>query len=143
MRYTISLILLTVVLAVQTVQAQDPERPFKTHLYNAEYDVFLTIDFDTQQLNVPGHELYGPLAGYLGRPTNSFYWVVLSATVKDKEATMQLVNDFGSEDLVATLRQTNDSTYVMTQGKGSVIKVPNNGKWLKLPKTVTFKKKQQ
>jgi len=114
---------------------------FCGQLYNKEYDVFMKIDFVKQQLVAPGHELYGSLAGYMGRPYNSFYWVMLTAEVKGQTATMQLVNDFGSEDLMATLTMLNDSTYRFSQGKGSVIKVPNKGKWLKLPKTLDFKLK--
>ena len=54
---------------------------------------------------------------------------------------MQLINDFGSEDLSATLTRENDSIYVFKQGSGNTIKVPNNGKWQKLPKTLEFKRK--
>ena len=59
----------------------------------------------------------------------------------DHEATLQLINDFGSEDLEATLIRQNDSVYVLKQGAGNTIKVPNNGKWQKLPKSIEFIKK--
>ena len=49
-----------------------------------------------------------------------------------------MVNDTGSDDLRATLTQLNDSTYVLRQGSGATIKVPNNNKWQKLPGTLTF-----
>jgi hypothetical protein len=51
-----------------------------------------------------------------------------------------MINDYGSEDLEATLICQNDSTYVLRQGKGSTIKVPNDGKWQRLPQTITLKR---
>lgn len=54
---------------------------------------------------------------------------------------MQLINDFGSEDLRATLIRKNDSVYVLQQNEGNAIKVPRKGKWQKLPKELEFKKK--
>jgi hypothetical protein len=51
-----------------------------------------------------------------------------------------MVNDYGSEDLEATLTRQNDSIYVLKQGKGSTLKVPNNSKWQKLPPILTFKR---
>ncbi|MDE7086412.1 MAG: hypothetical protein K2O48_06995, partial [Prevotella sp.] len=88
-------------------------------------------------------ELYGQLPGFLGKQHNSFCWVITSSRVKDdKEAELQLINDFGSEDLTATLTITNDSTYVLRQINGSSLKVPNKGKWQKLPKALELKKKK-
>jgi len=122
------------------LKAQNEGGMFRGNLYNQEYDVFLRIDLKNKALTVPGHELYGPLAGYIGLPTNSFYWLVIDADIRENTAELQIVNDYGSEDLVATLKQQNDTTYTLTQGKGSLIKLPRNGKWMKLPKTLQFNK---
>ena len=104
--------------------------------------VYLRINFYKQDVTIPGQELYGPLPGYLGKQYNSFCWVITSCEIKnDHEATLQLINDFGSEDLTATLTRQNDSVYVLRQGAGNTIKVPNKGKWQKLPKTLTFKRR--
>ncbi len=54
-----------------------------------------------------------------------------------------LINDTGSEDLTATLTVKNDTTYVLRQMKGSTLKVPNKGKWQKLPTEVTFIKRMR
>ena len=124
------------------VQAQTDGTAFRAYLYNNEYNVYLRINFHDQNIEVPGQELYGKLPGYLGKVNNSFCWVIVSCKVKnDHEAELTLINDFGSEDLSATLTRENDSTYVLRQGSGSTIKVPNKGKWQKLPKTLAFKKK--
>ena len=122
------------------IHAQD--NTFRAYLYNNEYNVYLRINFYDQDVRVPGQELYGILPGYLGKVNNSFCWVITSCQIKnDREATLQLINDFGSEDLTATLTRKNDSIYLFRQGAGSTIKVPNKGKWQKLPKSLEFKRK--
>lgn len=122
--------------------AQKQKDSFRAYLYNNTYNVYLRINFYDQDVTVPGQELYGKLPGYLGKLHNSFCWVITSCEIKDeKKAEMQLINDFGSEDLNATLTRENDSIYVLKQGSGNTIKVPNNGKWQKLPKTLEFKRK--
>lgn len=122
--------------------AQKQGDSFRAYLFNNTYNVYLRINFYDQDVTVPGQELYGKLPGYLGKLHNSFCWVITSCEVKDeKKADLQLINDFGSEDLNATLTRENDSIYVLKQGAGSTIKVPSNGKWQKLPKTLEFKRK--
>ena len=122
------------------IHAQD--NTFRAYLYNNEYNVYLRINFYDQNVRVPGQELYGTLPGYLGKVNNSFCWVITSCQIKnDREATLQLINDFGSEDLTATLTRKNDSIYLFRQGAGNTIKVPNKGKWQKLPKSLEFKRK--
>lgn len=122
------------------IHAQD--NTFRAYLYNNEYNVYLRINFYDQDVRVPGQELYGTLPGYLGKVNNSFCWVITSCQIKnDREATLQLINDFGSEDLTATLTRKNDSIYLFRQGAGNTIKVPNKGKWQKLPKSLEFKRK--
>ena len=116
---------------------------FRAYLYNNEYEVYLRINFYDQDVVIPGQELYGSLPGYLGKKHNSFCWVITSCEVKsDQEAKLQLINDFGSEDLVATLTRQNDSIYILRQGSGSTLKVPFKGKWQKLPKSLELKRRK-
>ncbi len=133
----ISLLCLTAI----CVKAQSKNEPFRAYLYNNEYDVFLRINFYEQDVNVPGQELFGQVPGYLGKKNNSFAWLITSAKINGDKAKLQLINDYGSEDLTATLTRKNDSIYVLKQESGSTLKVPNKGKWLKLPKTLEFKRK--
>ena len=122
--------------------AQKENDAFRAYLYNNEYEVYLRINFYEQDITVPGQDLYGQLPGYLGKLHNSFCWVITSCKVKnEKKAEMRLINDFGSEDLKATLTRQNDSIYILKQEEGSTIKVPRNGKWQKLPKTLELKRK--
>ena len=123
------------------VKAQSKNEPFRAYLYNNEYDVFLRFNFYEQDVNVPGQDLFGQVPGYLGKKNNSFAWLITSAKINGDKAKLQLINDYGSEDLTATLTRKNDSIYVLKQESGSTLKVPNKGKWLKLPKTLEFKRK--
>ena len=124
------------------IWAQKQGDSFRAYLFNNTYNVYLRINFYDQDVTVPGQELYGRLPGYLGKLHNSFCWVITSCDIKsEKKAELQLINDFGSEDLNATLTRENDSIYILKQGAGSTIKVPNNGKWQKLPKIVELKRK--
>ena len=132
---TTSLLFLTVSVTAQT--------PFHAYLINNEYDVYLRINFYDEDITVPGQELYGQLPGFLGKKHNSFCWLITSAKVNGNTATLSLINDYGSEDLVATLAQKNDSVYVLKQEEGSTLKVPKNGKWQKLPKTMEFKRQKE
>ena len=133
---------LLLLLASTAVYAQQDSTTFRAYIYNNEYESYLRINLYDQDIEVPGQELYGKLPGYLGKLHNSFCWVITSCQIKnDRQATLQLINDFGSEDLEATLIRQNDSIYVLRQDKGSTIKIPYNGKWRKLPKTLEFKRK--
>ncbi len=117
--------------------AQQKDDTFRAYLYNNDYEVFLHINLYNQNIEVPQHELYGPVPGYLGKLHNSFCWVITSCQVKDdKKAELQLINDFGSEDLTASLERLSDSIYILKQVSGSTMRVPHKGKWRKLPKTL-------
>ncbi len=85
--------------------------------------------------------MFGDLPGFLGKKNNSFYWLITSGTViSENKAELNLINDYGSEDLKATLTAVNDSTLTLTQGSGSTLKMPNNRKWQKLPKVIRLRK---
>ncbi len=126
------------VLTAISASAQQEKKPFRAYLYNSEYDVFLRIDFYDESITVPGQDLYGSLPGYLGKTHNTFCWLITTAKVKGHTAHIALINDYGSEDLTATLTVKNDSIYELKQVEGSVLRVPKNGKWQKLPKTLTL-----
>lgn len=123
------------------VFAQQSQEDFRGRLVNDEFDVFLHIDFQKQNITIPGQEIYGVLPGYLGKKHNSLCWpITMVKQQKDGEILLTMVNDYGSEDLTATLSLQHDSTYVLKQVSGSTIKVPKNGKWQKLPKTLIFRR---
>ena len=63
--------------------------------------------------------------------------------VDGRTATLDIVNDYGSEDLVALLRVDSDGSYTLTQQEGSTMKVAGKGKWIRLPKVMGFTKKRE
>ncbi len=135
-------VLILLIFTSKVSAQQQGDNAFRAYLYNNEYAVYLRINLYDQDIQVPGQELYGKLPGYLGKHGSSFCWLITSADINsDKEATLQLINDFGSEDLEATLVRQDDSTYVLRHEHGSTIKVPNKGKWQRLPKTLKLKRK--
>ena len=138
MKKTIATILL--LLSLLQANAQEKSGPFRAYLSNKEYNVFLKIDFYKQDITVPGQDLYGELPGYLSKRSNTFCWLITSVDVKGNTATLQMINDYGSEDLTATLTAKSDSIFVLKQIDGGTLKVPNNGKWQKLPKTMELKR---
>ena len=122
--------------------AQGNGKPFKGRFDNDEYKVYLVINLHDQDVKVPGQDIYGELPGYLGKRNNSFCWLITAAEVKSKtKATVSMINEYGSEDLEATLTLQGDSVLTLKQGEGSDIKVPNNRKWQKLPQTLMFRRK--
>ncbi len=133
----------TIVLAftLLPVFAQESKGPFRAYLFNKEYNVYLRINLYDEDITVPGQDLYGKLPGYLAKQHNSFCWLITSSEVEGNKATLQMINDYGSEDLTATLTAESDSVFVLKQIEGSTLKVPNNGKWQKLPKTLELKRR--
>lgn len=138
MKKTIATMLL--LLSLLQANAQEKRGTFRAYLFNKEYNVFLKIDFYKQNITVPGQDLYGELPGYLSKRSNTFCWLITSVEVKGNTATLQMINDYGSEDLTATLTAESDSVFVLKQIDGGTLKVPNNGKWQKLPKTIELKR---
>ena len=124
-----------------SASAQKTEKPFRAYLYNNEYEVFMRLDLYDESITVPGQDLYGELPGYLGKKHNSFCWLITSAKIDGNKAELQMINDYGSEDLTATLTAENDSLYVLKQVEGSTLKVPKEGKWQKLPSKLVFKRR--
>ncbi len=114
--------------------------PFKAHLVNDEFQVWLDIDFTSNSIKIPGQELFGELPGYFGAMRDTRKWIISEATVKGKKAKLLIINDYGSEDLTAELRLNNNGTYTLKQLSGSTIKIVVNSKWLKIPKEISFVK---
>lgn len=145
MRQTTILFFLSVCLASM---AQTALKPFRAHLRNDEYKVDMRINFYEQDITIPGQELFGQMAGYLSKEGTSYCWLVVEANIEkegssESKATLIMSNDFGSEDFKAELTAKGDTAYVLRHLGGSVLKVPNNGKWQKLPKIIELKRKNK
>ena len=107
---------------------------------NAQYDVYLKIDFYSNNIKVPGQEIFGEMAGFFGDNRDSRKWLITDAKIDGKVAHIGLTNDYGSEDLTADLTAMPDGTYVLQQLDGSTLKIARNRKWVKMPKKLVFVK---
>jgi len=123
--------------------AQD-DKVFEGYLYNEEYKVYICLDFYDNDVVSPIQELFGELPGYLGHDLDTRQWLFTSAEITGRgKARIEIVNDYGSEDLTATLTVGDDGIYTLKQGKGSRIKIAVNRKWVKLPMELKFKKQKK
>lgn len=112
---------------------------FKCELFNKEYNVYIRIDLNSKQIRVPGQDIFGFVPGFFGDYEDARKWLFTDAELMNLHtAKLQIVNDYGSEDLEATLSYEKDGTYVLTQGSGSVLKIARNRKWVKIPKKLVF-----
>ena len=125
---------------VKTTALEKQADPFKAHLVNDEFQVWLDIDFINKNIIIPGQEIFGELPGYFGAKRDTRKWIICEATVKGKTAKLLIINDYGSEDLTAELRLNSNGTYTLKQLDGSTIKIVVNNKWLKIPKEIVFKR---
>ena len=121
--------------------AQKDSTIFKGYLSNNEYEVYLQINFYQNDIKVPGQEIFGTIAGFLGDRKDSRKWLITNATIEGKTAHLSIINDYGSEDLIADLTLESEGTYSLKQITGSNIKIARNRKWVKIPKKLTFMKK--
>lgn len=130
-------------IAASTVQeaVQDSDKWIGT-LYNKEYDVYFRIDFYHQNITIPGQSIFGEMPGYFGDYKDGRKWLITGATVdKNGIAHLSITNDYGSEDLEATLEKQPEGTYLFKQENGSDMKIARNRKWQKLPKKMEFIKR--
>ena len=127
-----------------TLSAQNvADGPFKGIIINKANDVFMRINLYEDDVTIPGQEILGNTYGYIKKNTDSRVWIITGVMVdkKNNKALLEMVNDYGSEDLNAELILQKDSTYILRQLDGSTIKMAGNGKWIKLPKEMKFIKK--
>lgn len=136
-RIIIAIVSLTITL---TTYAQNL-KVFKGYLYNNEYQVYLDIDFYQKNILVPNQEIFGQLPGYFGAKRDTRKWLITDAKISnDSTAQISIINDYGSEDLSATLHRDKNGQYILKQGEGSPIKIVVNRKWVKIPKTLILTK---
>jgi len=118
------------------------EKPFKAYLVNEEYKVFMRLNLYDKDVKVPGQDVYGELDGYIGSLQGSGVWLITASELKgDRTATLEVINDYGSEDFTATLRLNPDGSYTLKRHGGSTMKFAVRGKWQKLPATIGFVRK--
>lgn len=114
--------------------AQKEANVFTGYLYNSEYQVFLKINFVEKNVVSETQPLFGEMPGYLGAKRDLREWFITDAKVVNKKtAKLDITNDYGSEDLTATLTYDGKGKYTLTQTGGSRLKIAVNRKWVKIP----------
>ncbi len=133
-------LLLTTMLACNISAIAQGSEPFRAYLYNKEYRVFIRINAYEQDITVPGQEIFGEMAGFFRSDDDSRCWLFTSAKLSDdmQSVTLSIINDYGSEDLTATLTVDETGIYTLRQGSGSTMKIARNKKWVKMPKILKF-----
>ena len=101
--------------------------------------MYIRIDLNSKQIRVPGQDIFGFVPGFFGDYEDARKWLFTDTELMNSHtAKLQIVNDYGSEDLEATLSYEKDGTYILTQDSGSVLKIARNRKWVKIPKKLVF-----
>lgn len=120
--------------------AAQNDKVFHTYIYNDEFKVYMDINLYENNVIVPNQELFGETPGYFGAKRDERKWLITSAKIDDKNtATLEIANDYGSEDLTATLTfNPEDGSYMLRQKSGSRIKIVVNRKWVKIPTELKF-----
>lgn len=123
------------------VSAQTDKSKFTGEICNDKYNVYIKMNFYDNNIIVPGQDIYGELSGYFGYRKDGRLWLFTKAELVDENtANISIINDYGSEDLTATLTYNPDGTYTLKHQQGSTMKIAVNRKWVKIPKTLVFKR---
>lgn len=125
---------------VDSVVCETP-KTFKGTLMNKEFNVNIVLNLYDKNVLIPQQAIFGEVDGYLKSNTDSRCWIITSSEISEdgKSADLEIINDYGSEDLTASLKYDEKTqTYKLTQLDGSTIKLAKNGKWQKLPKELIF-----
>lgn len=126
--------------AQEAKQESKENSVFHTYLYNEEYKVYMELDLNGAGVSVPGQEIFGKVPGYFGATRDSRKWLITSCDISGKNIEkIGIVNDYGSEDLTATLiYNPQNKTYTLKQQSGSKLKIVVNRKWVKIPQEIIF-----
>ena len=74
---------LSMFLYCSPIFAQTSDAIFKGRLSNKEHQISLLINFYESNITIPGGELFGELAGYLGDDKDCRKWLITDAKIKN------------------------------------------------------------
>ncbi|MDY3968356.1 hypothetical protein [uncultured Prevotella sp.] len=140
MKRFLMLLLAMASILVGAAQNVNSNQVFHTYIYNDEYKVYMDVNLYEANISVPGQDVFGTVPGFFGALRDSRKWLVTDAKIVGKnKAELEIINDYGSEDLTATLTYNpKDNTYVLKQTGGSRLKIVVNRKWLKIPTEIVL-----
>lgn len=137
-------ILLLVLLMLVTFGSYAQDRPDSTFIgkiYNDELKVYIVMNLVDKNVTVPQQDIFGNVDGYMGCTGTEHVWTIVTSEVKGHTAHIEMINNYGSEDVSATLTHEKDGSYTYKHLSGSTLKFPVGQKWHKIPSKVVFKKK--
>ena len=107
-------------------------------IYNEEFNVHIVMNFIDKNIQVPQQEVFGEVDGYMGCKGTAHIWLIVSSEVNGKTAHIQMINNYGSEDISASLTVDDNGSYTFKHLSGSTLKFPVGQKWHKVPKKLVF-----
>lgn len=123
------------------LSASQQAQPFNVSIRNDEYQIYIKMNLYGKDIIVPGQEVLGRVDGYIGSDQSTGKWIITSSRITgEREAEIEAVNDYGSEDFTAVIRLNADGTYSYRKKGGSALKFAVKGKWQKIPGGMTLKK---
>lgn len=132
--------ILTLLILTLNSWAQEPDSLFRGKLVNSELEVAIVLNLYEKNVKVPQQEIFGNVDGYLYYKHDGRKWIIVESEVQGDRALLTIINDYGSEDLTATLTYQPDGSFVLKQETGSALKIVKDRKWVKLPKKIVFKR---
>ena len=133
--------LLTAILLTVAISAL-AQRPWKMILTCPEEKIDLVMNLYKEDIEVPGMEMFGPMNGYLGGNIYGVWSITSFKIESDKNVSLRVSNDLGSETQAIQITQQNDSVWRMEFTGHNVIKRVNGKKLVKIPSVFLMKKKE-
>lgn len=133
--------LLTAILLTIAISAL-AQGPWKMILTCPEEKIDLVMNLYKEDIEVPGMEMFGPMNGYLGGNIYGVWSITSFKIDSDKNVSLRVSNDLGSETQAIQITQQNDSVWRMEFTGHNVIKRVNGKKLVKIPSVFLMKKKE-
>lgn len=114
----------------------------KASLYCQEAELSLVIDLYEESINVPGMEMFGPMHGFLKGNVYGIWTITSAKVTNERNAVIRLSNDQGSETQEVQLSIESNGSYSFEQVNGVSIKKVVGRKLEKIPKKLTFERKE-
>ncbi|MBQ9170978.1 MAG: hypothetical protein IJ219_03455 [Bacteroidaceae bacterium] len=115
-------------------------QPWKMRLTSPDEKINLTLDLYEESIKVPGLEDFGPMNGYMDGNIYGVWYVVGFDIKDDRNATITIANDLGSEDQKLSLTQNADSTWQLKFLGYNAVKRAQGKKLVKIPSELKMKK---
>lgn len=118
------------------------QKPFKCNLINDDHKINLVIDLYEESIVAPGMEMFGPMHGFLKGNIYGIWSITSAKIINEQSAVIRLSNDQGSETQEVELTIQSNGKYNFEQVGGVAIKKIVGRKLEKIPKSLTFERKE-